>query len=122
MNNIVKGVIAGFEATVILSILMAMKLAMGLMPELNTISILSGMMHSGPAMSWIAHFMISAVICGGLFALLAPKLPGGRLWLKGVVFGIGALCGFDPKKMLIAATEVIDDFQRMGAIDIIQRV
>jgi hypothetical protein len=90
MNNIGKGVIAGFVATVVLSMFMAMKSAMGLMLELDTISMLSGMMHSGPAMGWMAHFMIGAILWGGLFALLAPKLPGGHLWLKGVVFGIGA--------------------------------
>jgi len=90
MNNIVKGVIAGFAATVVLSLLMVMKSAMGLMPELDVISMLSAMMDSGLAMGWIAHFMIGAVIWGGLFALLAPSLPGGGLWLKGVVFCAGA--------------------------------
>lgn len=90
MNNIVKGVIAGFVATVVLSLLMVMKSAMGLMPELDVISMLSAMMGSGVVMGWIAHFMIGAVIWGGLFALLAPNLPGGSLWLKGVVFGVGA--------------------------------
>lgn len=89
-KNIGKGVIAGFSATVVLSMLMAMKSALGLMPELDVISMLSGMMGGSLAMGWIAHFMIGAVIHGGLFALLAPKLPGGSLWLKGVVFGIGA--------------------------------
>lgn len=90
MNNIVKGVIAGFVATVVLSLLMVAKSAMGLMPELDVISMLSAMMGSGVAMGWIAHFMIGAVIWGGLFALLASSLPGGTLWLKGVVFGVGA--------------------------------
>ncbi|HUX25588.1 MAG TPA: DUF6789 family protein [Burkholderiales bacterium] len=90
MNNIVKGVIAGFVATVVLSLLMVMKSAMGLMPELDVISMLSTMMGSGLAMGWIAHFMIGTVIWGGLFALLAPSLPGGSLWLKGVMFGVGA--------------------------------
>lgn len=34
--------------------------------------------------------------------------------------GTCALRGCDPKKMLIAATEVIDGFERMGAIDTVQ--
>ena len=90
MNNIVKGVIAGFVATVVLSLLMMMKSAMGLMPELDVISMLSAMMGTGLAIGWIAHFMIGAVIWGGLFALLASRLPGGSLWLQGVIFGVGA--------------------------------
>lgn len=90
MSNIVKGLIAGFAATVVLSLLMVMKSAMGLMPELDVISMLSAMMGSGVAMGWIAHFMIGAVIWGGLFALLAPSLPGDSLWLKGIIFGVGA--------------------------------
>ncbi len=90
MNNIGKGVISGFVATAILSMLMLMKSAMGLMPELDVIAMLSGMMGSGPAMGWIAHFMIGSVVWGGLFAILEPNLPGGSFWLKGVIFGIGA--------------------------------
>jgi hypothetical protein len=34
--------------------------------------------------------MIGAVIWGGAFALLEPRLPGGDFWVKGVVFGVGA--------------------------------
>ena len=90
MNNIVKGVIAGFAATVVLSLLMMMKSAIGLMPELDVIAMLSAMMGSGLAMGWVAHFMIGSLVWGGLFALLAPKLPGGSLWLKGVFFGVVA--------------------------------
>lgn len=90
MNNIAKGVIAGFAATVVLSLLMVMKSAMGLMPELDVISMVSSVMGGGLAMGWIAHVMIGTVIWGGLFALLAPNLPGGSFWLKGVMFGVGA--------------------------------
>jgi hypothetical protein len=90
MNKIVKGMIAGFVATVVISLLMMMKSAMGLMPELDIITILGGMMGSGRVMGWIAHFMIGTVIFGGLFVLLAPNLPGVSLRLKGVLFGFGA--------------------------------
>ncbi len=90
MDKIVKGMIAGFAATVVLSLLMMMKSAMGLMPGLDVIAMLSGMMGSGLAMGWVAHFMIGVVVWGGLFALLSPNIPGGSLWLKGVIFGTGA--------------------------------
>ena len=90
MNKIVKGMIAGFVATVVISLLMMMKSAMGLMPELDIIAMLSDMMRGGRVMGWAAHFMIGTVIWGGLFVLLAPSLPGGSLRLKGVLFGVGA--------------------------------
>ena len=90
MNDIGKGMIAGFVATAVLSALMLMKTAMGLMPELDVVAMLGDMMGTGPAMGWIAHFMIGSVVWGGLFAVLVPNLPGGSLWLKGVTFGIGA--------------------------------
>jgi hypothetical protein len=90
MNKIVKGMIAGFVATVVLSLLMMMKSAMGLMPELDIIAMLSYMMGSGRVMGWIALFMIGAVVFGGLFVLLAPNLPAVSLRLKGVLFGVGA--------------------------------
>ncbi len=90
-SNVVKGLVAGFAATVVLSALMVMKSVMGLMPELDVIAMLSKMMGGlSPTMAWIAHFMIGTVVLGGLFAWLDPHLPGKRHWLKGVTFGIGA--------------------------------
>jgi len=90
MNNIGKGLIAGFVATVVLSMLMLMKSAMGLMPELDVVAMLSGMMGTGPAMGWLGHFMIGTVAWGGLFGLIEPSLPGEGYWLKGIVLGVGA--------------------------------
>lgn len=90
-KNILKGMAAGFLATIVLSALMVMKSIMGLMPELNVIVMLSKMMaSSSPAMGWLAHFMIGAVVWGSLFAWLDPHLPGKRHWLKGITFGVGA--------------------------------
>jgi uncharacterized membrane protein YagU involved in acid resistance len=90
MNNIGKGVIAGFVATVVLSAIMLMKSAMGLMPELDVITMLGRMMGAGAFVGWITHFVIGSIVWGGLFAVLEPRLPGGSLWLKGAVFGVGA--------------------------------
>lgn len=90
MNNIARGLVAGFVATVVLTALMLMKTAMGLMPQLDVIAMLSKMMGSGPAMAWIAHFMIGTVAWGGLFALTEQYLPGPSLWVKGIVLATGA--------------------------------
>ena len=66
--NIKTGLISGFVATVVLSILMVVKSKMGVMPELNAISMLAGMMGASLAMGWIAHFMIGTFVWVGLFA------------------------------------------------------
>ncbi len=93
MNNILQGIIAGLAATVVLSLLMVVKSMMGLMPELNVIAMLSGMMGSSLAIGWIAHFMIGTVVWGILFAVFAASLPGNSLWLKGILFGVIAWLG-----------------------------
>ena len=89
-SNLLKGMVAGFVATVVLSGLMVMKSMMGLMPGLDVAAMLSKMMGSSLTMGWVAHFVIGTVVWGALFVWLAPYLPGGSYWLKGVVFGIGA--------------------------------
>ncbi len=90
MNNLTQGLIAGFVATVVLSALMVLKSMMGLMPELNVIAMLAKMTGGSPIMGWVGHFAIGTILWGGLFAYLAPRIPGGSDWIKGMLFGIGA--------------------------------
>ena len=68
-----------------------MKSMMGLMPQLDVITMLTKMMGgSSHAIGWAAHFVIGSVVWGGLFAWLNPQLPGRAHWSKGVAFAIGA--------------------------------
>ena len=90
MTNIGKGMVAGFVATAVLSMMMLIKSAMGLMPQLDIIRMMSDMMSSSPAIAWIVHFLIGTVLWGALFAWLDPHLPGRSHWLRGVLFGVGA--------------------------------
>lgn len=87
--NIKAGLISGFIATVVLSILMVAKTKMGVMPDLNAIKMLAGMMGGSLAMGWAAHFMIGTVIWGGLFAVLVDILPGSIMF-SAILFSIGA--------------------------------
>ena len=90
VSNIGKGLVAGFTATVLLSLLMVMKQMIGLMPELDVIAMLSKMMgNSGPVMAWIAHFMIGTVVLGILYVWTSPSLPGPS-WFRGAAFATGA--------------------------------
>lgn len=89
MNNIAKGAVAGFVATVVLSAIMVVKGMMGLMPELDVIAMLGGMMKSSAMMAWLAHFMLGTVVWGVGYAVLQGSIPGGNSIVKGIVFGIG---------------------------------
>jgi len=75
--NIKAGLISGFIATLVLSLIMVVKAKMGLMPELNAIKMLAGMMHAPLIMGWVAHFMIGTVVWGLLYSLTMRVLPGG---------------------------------------------
>lgn len=88
--NIVKGFVAGFAATVALSVLMILKSMMGLMPNLDVVGMLGTMSGGGVTMGWIGHFVIGTVVWGGLFALGNEYVPGQSQLIKGVWFGTGA--------------------------------
>ena len=86
--NIKAGMMSGFVATIALSIIMVVKTKMGVMPELNAIKMLAGMMGAPLSMGWVAHFMIGTLVWGILFSLLVNKLPGNVL-ISAIVFAIG---------------------------------
>lgn len=93
MNRYSAGIIAGLVATVVLSILMLMKGAMGLMPDLNIIRMLTEMAHqrmgapATPLVGWMMHIVIGTVAWGLLFAVLSDKLPTSSMVTKGMIFG-----------------------------------
>ena len=89
MGNVSRGVVAGIAGTAALSVLMVMKNLMGVMPQLDVIGMLGGMMQVPPAVAWLIHFMIGAV-WGLLFAVLYRHIPGGSAIVKGMVLLTGA--------------------------------
>ncbi|MBI1246134.1 MAG: hypothetical protein GC202_14125 [Alphaproteobacteria bacterium] len=90
MQKFNDGLIAGLSATVVLSALMIAKGVMGLMPGLNVIHMLAGLMGAPLAAGWIAHFLIGSVAWGVGFAALYQMIPGGGAVAKGLVFSVGA--------------------------------
>lgn len=88
MTNTIKGMIAGFIGTVVLSMLMIAKSMMGITPQLDNIAMLSEMMGVSAAMGWVIHFVIGTVMWGGGFALVNQLIPGSNQVVKGIVFGI----------------------------------
>jgi hypothetical protein len=93
MNNNVAGLVAGFAATVVLSLMMVAKGMMGVMTALDVISILSAMMGASALIGWMGHFMIGTLTGGGGFAVLYALIPGNTALVKGIVFGIAAWLG-----------------------------
>ena len=90
MTNTSKGIVAGFAATAVLSMIMVAKGMMGLMPELNVIAMLSSMMNAAPAIGWVIHFMIGIIAWGIGFAIAFNVLPGDSILTKGISFGVAA--------------------------------
>jgi len=93
MTNLKNGLLAGFAATVVLSVLMVAKGMMGLIPELDVAAMLAMMMGAPLIVGWIAHFIIGTLAWGGAFAFLYDVIPGGSATLKGIVFGVAAWLG-----------------------------
>ena len=87
MNTHLAGIIAGLIATVVLSALMLLKGMMGLMPDLDVIAMIAGMMGTGAMMGWIAHFMIGAVY-GLVFAQVFGVMDSTSATIRGVGLGI----------------------------------
>lgn len=89
-----RAIVSGFVATVALSLVMLFKSAMDLMPALNVIHMLAALGHgllslpASPAVGWLLHFIIGAVLWGIAFALLYPTLPGQRPVAKGMAFSV----------------------------------
>lgn len=93
MTNLKSGFLAGFIATVVLSVLMVMKGVMGVMPDLDVAAMLAGMIGAPVIVGWIAHFMIGTIAWGGGFAVLYDFIPGGNAVQKGIVFGVADWLG-----------------------------
>ena len=89
MGRISKGLAAGAAATAVLSMLMVMKAAMGVMPELDLPKMISGMMGASgvPAVGWAVHIMIGVIGYGVAIALLDSRLPGRSSIARGVLIG-----------------------------------
>lgn len=92
MKNIKHGLIAGFIATVFLSILMIVKAKLGLLPKMNPIDDILfigdkvlGIEVPLPV-GWLVHFFIGTVLWGVAYVFISPRFTGSDL-KKGLIFG-----------------------------------
>lgn len=82
-RNMLAGVAASLIATIILSLLMLIKGAMGFMTQLDVAAMISSMMGRPemPAIGWAVHFMIGTLAYGLALAFIDLKLDQSRLSL-----------------------------------------
>ncbi len=86
MINIGKGVIAGLVASAAASGAIFVGSLAGIVPALDPVRAMSGIMLTPTGLSWIVHFAVGTFLWGPLLAVLSPILPS-PFWFKGVVFG-----------------------------------
>lgn len=91
MSRVKKGMVAGFVATLAVSLLEAVNLMFG--PWVDPFPGLVARMIGMPgnlAVGWIAHFVIGTAILGSLFGILCPRLPTDTPETKGILFAVAA--------------------------------
>lgn len=89
MTTIVRGIVAGLAATLVVSAFLVAQEAAGFMPQLDVIGALADLAGSGRGGGWLAHFGIG-ITWGIVFAALDRNLPGGPHTVRGLVFGFFA--------------------------------
>jgi len=90
MQTIPRGIVAGLVATVVLSLIMILKAAVGLLPQVNIVALLATLLGAPMLIGWLAHFVIGALLWGIIFALIYPQLPGRGTGAKALVFSVAA--------------------------------
>lgn len=89
MPHSTKGVIAGFIATVVMSIVMLLLNAAGL-TQADIVGLIDRLGSIGRGGAWADHFLVGTMLWGVLFAGLDAVTPEAPRWLKGIIFGVAA--------------------------------
>jgi hypothetical protein len=90
MSNALKGMLAGFVATLVLSVLMILNGAFNVLPQVNIIRLLTALGTLSVPAAWMDHFIVGVVVWGLLFAVYDGAAGRPAPWLKGPIFGVFA--------------------------------
>ena len=90
MSNALKGMLAGFVATLVLTVLMLLNGAFDLIPQINIIRLLTTLGTLSVPSAWMDHFIVGVVVWGLLFAVYDGAASWPAYWLKGITFGVFA--------------------------------
>jgi hypothetical protein len=84
-----KGVIAGFFATTVLSAIMLLFSAAGVLPQLDIVEHIDKLGSIQRAAAWIDHYIVGALLWGPIFAGFDATTSETRpRWQKGLIFGV----------------------------------
>jgi hypothetical protein len=83
-----KGVVAGFIATVVLSIIMLAMDAAGMPPQYNIVTLIDNLGSIGRGGAWADHFIVGALLWGPIFAGFEASTAKAAPWFKGLIFGV----------------------------------
>ena len=90
MPRVQRGLLAGFAATVVVSIIEAVNVTVGhwavAFPQLLSVILQT---RNVPAVGWAAH-LVAGLGLGALFGVLCPRLPTDTAESKGIPFAVGA--------------------------------
>ena len=90
MPRVQRGLVAGFAATVVVSIIEAVNVTVGhwavAFPQLLSVILQTP---DVPAVGWVVHF-VAGIGLGALFGVLCPRLPTDTAESKGILFAVGA--------------------------------
>ena len=91
MSRVQKGMVAGFAATVAVSLIEAVNLFAG--PWVDPLPLFLAALLGQPGnliLGWGVHLVAGTVVLGGLFGLAYQKLPGATPESRGIFFAVGA--------------------------------
>ncbi|WP_253189174.1 DUF6789 family protein [Brevundimonas sp. LM2] len=91
MSRVQKGMVAGFAATVAVSLIEAVNLFAG--PWVEPFPLFLAALIGQPdnlMLGWGLHLVAGTVVLGGLFGLLYQRLPGATPESRGIIFAVGA--------------------------------
>ncbi|ANF23822.1 DUF6789 family protein [Stutzerimonas stutzeri] len=86
-RSVPKAFVAGFIATLVLSMMMVVKSMFGLMPQLDVIAMLSGMLGVSLVGAWVVHFLVGTVGYGIAIALLSRTRPSPEV-VSGLILSV----------------------------------
>jgi hypothetical protein len=102
IDSLTRGLIAGLTATLALSLLILIKQAVGLIPDVDLVMILAHALgYHSPAAGWAAQCIIGVLLWGPVFAWVEATLPFSH-WVNGLLFSSVVWWGV----MLIVMPEV----------------
>ena len=91
MSRVKNGIVAGFVATVAVSVLEAINIfALKMFDSFPAVVARMFGMPNNLAAGWILHFVMGTIVLGGAFGLMYDKLPTKTPVAKGIAFAVGA--------------------------------